>query len=277
MEQQIVISSSKYDLSCMEDGSDKRVMQYIGTTKTIREIGAGNNAVLLAATVFRECADIVGAKVGTDEEWKCTQRAIFDALQSSYGGLTYEEVRNAFRMLLTQELDAYLPRDASGEPKKECIGRFKPAFFTRVMDAYKKRRSDAQQKYYQALQDRIREEDMRHTVTAEEDARVRGLVREVYERWKSAAHELITRGGEDVLVYDWLVRNRLIEEQEPSIQDKQAAYSKYMERKQERNPYEVRAVEKQGFTASNLQSSARLIMIHRRLVEAFLVFEQKKW
>lgn len=270
---------SRYDLSTMEDGTDKKILSMVCEKNTISQIGTTREAKVIASEIFTECAHIVGGKQGTDAEWRQTQAIIFDALQECYGGLTYEEIRQAFHMVIGTELNAYLPKDASGEPKKECVGRMKPAYFCRVLDAYKKRRSDAQNKYYEQQAERERERERMAPQSAEADEIGRKKVREVYERWKASGHVVQFIGAEDVQVYGWLTRHGLIRDSDPTPTDQKKAYETFMARAKDsgRSLYEVKAVERLGIKAPNIQAAARLYMIHRRLEEAFYVFDKKGW
>jgi hypothetical protein len=283
MEQQIVKAGGvRYDLNVMEDGTDKRMLSLIGTSRTIREIGRGPEAIILAAKVFLECAKTIGVKTGTADEWKQTQNMMFNALHEDYAGVTWEEVREAFRMVVSSKLDAYLPRDAEGNAKRECIGRFKVMYFCRVMDAYVRRKSDAQRKYYEKQQEAERERDRIKSMnpTSEQDDAHKRIVRAVFDRWKSTGRSLNLQGREDIIVYGWLTRHGLIKDEEVTADDKKEAYNQFMEHEEEwkrRNPYQTASVKKDGWQSYYLLDDARLMMMRRVLQAAFLEFEKRGW
>lgn len=281
MENQITTAANRYDLTVMEEGKDKEVLALIGAEQTIYEMGRTREAILLAASVFKECAEMVGAKQGTDEEWKQAQGMMFDALISSYGAMTWSEVRQAFRMVMSAELNAYLPRDASGEPKKECIGRFKPAYFLRVLDAYRKRRSDAQRKYYEqkAAKDREKDEQSFNLQTQEREAYGKRRTREIYDRWKET-RSLVFHGADDVIIYGWMQRHGLIGKDNVKDIDREEAYKRFMglvEAKKVTNPYAIGRVKKEGRFCGYLDEDAYLFMVVRVIREAFERFERLGW
>lgn len=72
-------------------------------------------------------------------------------LQTYYSSLTLAEVRMAFELAMAGELDEYLPTDRDGRGDSNHYQSFNVAYITKILNAYKKKRQDAEHKAYTSM------------------------------------------------------------------------------------------------------------------------------
>lgn len=74
-----------------------------------------------------------------------------DILTKYYSSFTLSEIKLAFELAMTGELDEYLPRDRDGRPDKNHYQSFNVEYITKILNAYRKRKRDTEHKAYTAL------------------------------------------------------------------------------------------------------------------------------
>ena len=106
----------------------------------------------------RELADSIGmlskyisrdTGIRNIDEYDVTR--FMDMLQRYYSSLSLDEVKLAFEFAMTGELDPYLPKDKNGMPDKNHYQIFSAEYYTKILNAFLKRKNDADGKAYKAL------------------------------------------------------------------------------------------------------------------------------
>lgn len=77
------------------------------------------------------------------ESMKHTAAQFMMTLKKYYGQLSLNDVKVAFEMCLVGELDEYLPKNKYGDPDSDHYQEFNKAYYTKVLNAYMKRRAGA--------------------------------------------------------------------------------------------------------------------------------------
>ena len=72
-------------------------------------------------------------------------------LKLYYPLFSLQEIRMAFELAMTGELDEFLPRDKDGNPDKNHYQSFNVEYISKILNAYKKRRRETEHKAYTAL------------------------------------------------------------------------------------------------------------------------------
>ena len=74
-----------------------------------------------------------------------------DILRKYYYSLSLSEVKIAFDLGMTGQLDEYLPKDKNGHPDRNHYQSFSIEYVTKILNAYKSKFSDVQAKAYTSL------------------------------------------------------------------------------------------------------------------------------
>lgn len=75
----------------------------------------------------------------------------YSMLVRYYGSLTLSEVKLAFELSMTGELDQYLPKNSQGEPDRGHYQQFSVEYFTKILNAYRRKQNSVVHVATQAL------------------------------------------------------------------------------------------------------------------------------
>lgn len=75
----------------------------------------------------------------------------FDIVSRYFSELSFPEIKIAFEMAMIGELDHYLPKNGNGEPDKSHYQSFSFEYITKILTAYRKKRSVVLNKAYIAI------------------------------------------------------------------------------------------------------------------------------
>lgn len=130
------------------------VENYIFAASTSPQISEMNDAVLVskAGPMFNFIAVDVGYNIPKNkDEWSYIQTRLVDVLKRYYSNLTLAEVKLAFELAMSGDLDGYLPCDSQGKPDKKHYQQFNFDFFAKILNAYKALQKEVIYKAYKAL------------------------------------------------------------------------------------------------------------------------------
>lgn len=74
-----------------------------------------------------------------------------DILKRYYSDMTLADIKMAFELATTGELDEYLPKDKQGNPDKNHYQQFNADYFAKILKAYKQKQTDVIDKAYKAI------------------------------------------------------------------------------------------------------------------------------
>ena len=103
------------------------VENYIFAASTKTQIIEMDDAVLVhkMGQMFRYIAIDVGYNIPqNDNDWAYIQTRLADVLKRYYSYMTLADIKLAFELAMTGELDNYLPRDSQGNPDKKHYQQF---------------------------------------------------------------------------------------------------------------------------------------------------------
>lgn len=152
-----------------------------------------------------------------------------DILRKYYYSLSLSEVKVAFELGMTGQLDEYLPKDKHGNPDNHHYQSFSVEYVTKILNAYKKKFSDVQAKVYKALP-----EPKREVTDIEKEIYIsyyRNITRSAFLLYKYRG--LINPSMNDMLVYKELERIGVAEPIQVTERDRKMAVSNLIKKNQQ--------------------------------------------
>lgn len=106
------------------------------TAKIVQEYNEQELANVLADTLKWIAKDI-GIRDTESPDWKIGIVRFVQILKRYYLSFSIKDIRLAFELMVTGELDDYLPKDRFGKPDKEHYQMFNADYFCRIVNAYR--------------------------------------------------------------------------------------------------------------------------------------------
>lgn len=247
------------------------VEKYIFAASTKTQIAEIDDGTLVAKTgqMFRFIALDVGYIIPTNtDDWAYICTRLSDILKKYYSQMTLADIKLAFELATTGELDDYLPKDSQGNPDKKHYQQFNADYFAKILNAYRRKQNGVINKAYKALPEPKREltPEQKRYYHNETVARYR----DVFLRYKyTGRFELGIADG--MFIYDWLRKRGLANEIAGTEDDRKQAYARYMQRVARGlvNKYEAFHVQKKGTDAPELDFTAYEIARDKEIKRTF--------
>lgn len=247
------------------------VEKYIFAASTKNQISEMDDGILISKTaqMFRFIAMDVGYIIPQNEnDWAYIQTRLVDILKRYYSYLTLADIKLAFELATTGELDDYLPKDSQGNPDKKHYQQFNADYFAKILNAYRRKQNGVIHKAYKALPEPKKE------LTPEEKRYYHNQTvarcREVFLQYKYTGRFVlgITDG---MLIYDWLRKLGFANEVAGTEDDRKQALARYMQRVARGlvNKYEAFHVQRKGTDAPELDFTAYEIARDKEIKRTF--------
>lgn len=206
------------------------VEKYIFAASTKTQICEMDDGALIEKTgqMFRFIAMDVGFRIPTEQnDWAYMCTRLLDILKKYYSQMTLADIKLAFELATTGELNEFLPRDSNGNPDKNHYQQFNADYFAKILNAYRRKQNGTISKAYAALPEPKREispEQKRqyHNETVER-------CRDTFLRYKYTGKYDAGMFG-DMFVYNWLHAVGLADDVAETEDDRKTALSRYMQR-----------------------------------------------
>lgn len=247
------------------------VEKYIFAASTKTQISEMDDGVLVSKTaqMFRFIAMDVGYIIPQNEnDWTYIQTRLVDILKRYYSNLTLADIKLAFELATTGELDEYLPRDSQGNPDKKHYQQFNADYFAKILGAYRKKQNEVIGKAYNALLEPKREmtpEQKRYYHNRRESRN-----RMIFLRYKYTG-KISFEFGDEMFVYEWLRKFGFADEVEATEDDRKQAFAKYMHRAAIGmvNQYTAFNVRKKGIDSPEIDFTAYEVARKKEIIRAF--------
>lgn len=247
------------------------VEKYIFVASTKKQIADIDDGTLIAKTgqMFRFIAMDVGYIIPTNpEDWAYICTRLLDILKKYYSQMTLADIKLAFELATTGELDDYLPKDSQGNPDKKHYQQFNADYFAKILNAYRRKQNGVIHKAYKELPEPKKE------LTPEEKRYYHNQAvarcREVFLQYKYTGRFVlgITDG---MLIYDWLRKLGFANEVAGTEDDRKQAFARYMQRVARGfvNKYEAYHVQRKGTDAPELDFTAYEIARDKEIARTF--------
>lgn len=188
-----------------------------------------------------------------------------DLIKKYYSDLTLSEIKIAFEFSLIEELDNYLPKDKSGLPDKNHYQNFSMDYVTKILNAYKKRKSETWAKAWKALP------APKNTITEEEKEKnhayfINSIV-EKFDIYKATG--LKPEFTIPFLVLENLKKAGLVtEEIEVTDEDRKVALNRILS-VGIYSKFNLAIIKSEGINSPVVEISARTLSMDRMIVEIF--------
>ena len=247
------------------------VEKYIFAASTKNQISEMDNGVFVSKTaqMFRFIAMDVGYIIPQNKnEWAYIQTRLVDILKRYYSYLTLADIKLAFELATTGELDEFLPRDSQGNPDKKHYQQFNADYFSKILGAYRKKQNEVIWKAYKALPEPKRE------MTPEKKRyyhnRMEARNRIVFLQYKYTG-KISFEFGNEMFLYDWLLKFGFADEVEATEDDRKQAFAKYMHRAAIGmvNQYTAFNVRRKGIDSPEIDFTAYEVARKKEIIRAF--------
>lgn len=247
------------------------VEKYIFVASTKKQIAEIDDETLIAKTgqMFRFIAMDVGYIIPTNpEDWTYICTRLLDILKKYYSQMTLADIKLAFELATTGELDDYLPKDSQGNPDKKHYQQFNADYFAKILNAYRRKQNGVIHKAYKALPEPKKE------LTPEEKRYYHNQAiarcREVFLQYKYTGRFVLGITG-GILIYDWLRKLGFANEVAGTEDDRKQAFARYMQRVARGfiNKYEAYHVQRKGTDAPELDFTAYEIARDKEIARTF--------
>jgi hypothetical protein len=247
------------------------VEKYIFAASTKTQISEMEDGVLVSKTaqMFRFIAMDVGYIIPQNEnDWAYIQTRLVDILKRYYSYLTLADIKLAFELATTGELDEFLPRDSQGNPDKKHYQQFNADYFAKILGAYRKKQNEVIGKAYKALPELKRE------MTPEQKGyyhnRREARNRIVFLQYKYTG-KISFEFGDEMFLYDWLLKFGFADEVEATEDDRKQAFAKYMHRAAIGmvNQYTAFNVRRKGIDSPEIDFTAYEVARKKEIIRAF--------
>lgn len=190
-----------------------------------------------------------------------------DILRKYYYTLSLSEIKTAFELGMTGQLDEYLPKDKNGHPDRHHYQSFSIEYVTKILNAYKSKFSDVQAKAYTSLPAPKRE------VTDREKqfymSKFVDAVREsfIYYKYKGIMKQQMN----DMLVYSYLERMGIAEPIQVMQSDMKSAVNRLINKNHKKvlNDFVGSCIRSMGVKHGSVPDEAYIIARQRAIRETF--------
>ena len=247
------------------------VEKYIFAASTKTQIAEIDDGTLVAKTgqMFRFIAMDVGYIIPTNtDDWAYICTRLLDILKKYYSQMTLADIKLAFELATTGELDEYLPKGRDGQPDKAHYQQFNADYFAKILNAYRRKQNGVIHKAYQALPEPKKELTPEQKRYYHNDIESRNRL--AFLQYKYTGRVDFGIAGE-MFVYDWLVKVGLADTVKETEDDRREALGRFLARAARGfvNEFTVYHVRKDGTKSKEIDYTAFEVARRKEIIKAF--------
>ena len=247
------------------------VEKYIFAASTKTQISEIDDETLVTklANMLKYIAMDVGFIIPQiTEDWQYIQARTLDILKRYYSNFTLSDIKLAFELATTGELDEFLPKDKHGNPDKNHYQQFNADYFAKILKAYKQKQTDVIDKAYKAIPEKNNEIS---------PAQIRRF--EIQRQWRNRyiflcykyTGTLILGLTDDMFLYEWLQKCGLADDVQVKEDDRKEVFAWYMQRVARGmiNQYTAFQVRRKGTESPEIDFTAFEVARKKEIIKAF--------
>lgn len=247
------------------------VEKYVFAASTKTPIAEIDDAKLVEnlSLLFKRIAMDVGYIIPQNEnDWNYIQSRLLNILKRYHSDMTLADIKIAFELATTGELDEFLPKDKHGNPDKNHYQQFNADYLSKILNAYKRKQNVVIDKAFKVLP------EPKGEMTPEEKRYYHNQVvarcREVFLQYKYTGR-FVLGVTDGMLIYDWLRKLGFANEIAGTEDDRKQALARYMQRVARGfvNKYEAFYVQRKGTDAPELDFTAYEIARDKEIKRTF--------
>lgn len=247
------------------------VEKYIFAASTKTQISEIDDETLVTklANMLKYIAMDVGFIIPQiTEDWQYIQARTLDILKRYYSNFTLSDIKLAFELAMTGELDEFLPKDRQGNPDKNHYQQFNADYISKILNAYKRKQNVVIDKAFKVLP------EPKTTFTP---AMIREF--EIQRQWRNRyiflcykyTGKLILGLTDDMFLYEWLQKCGLADDVQVKEDDRKEAFARYMQRVARGmiNQYTAFQVRRKGTESPEIDFTAFEVARKKEIIKAF--------
>lgn len=247
------------------------VEKYIFAASTKTQISEIDDETLVAklANMLKYIAMDVGFIIPQiTEDWQYIQARTLDILKRYYSNFTLSDIKLAFELATTGELDEFLPKDKQGNPDKNHYQQFNAEYLSKILNAYKRKQNVVIDKAFKVLP------EPKGEMTPQQ---IRQF--EIQRQWRNRyiflcykyTGKLILGLTDGMFLYEWLQKCGLADDVQVKEDDRKEAFARYMQRVARGfvNKYEAFHVQRKGTDAPEFDFTAYEIARNKEIKRTF--------
>ena len=247
------------------------VEKYVFAASTKTPIAEIDDAKLVEnlSLLFKRIAIDVGYIIPQNEnDWNYIQSRLLDILKRYYSDMTLADIKMAFELATTGELDEYLPKDKQGNPDKNHYQQFNADYFAKILNAYRRKQNQVIGKAYTALPEPKKELSPEQIQYYRNQSVMTCLM--CFMRYKYTGR-LVFGLTDEMFVYNWLLGVRLADEVKETEDDRKEAYNRFLARAARGfvNKFTVYHVRKQGTQSPEIDYTAFEVARRKEIKRTF--------
>lgn len=247
------------------------VEKYIFAASTKTQISEIDDETLVTklANMLKYIAMDVGFIIPQiTEDWQYIQARTLDILKRYYSNFTLSDIKLAFELATTGELDEFLPKDKQGNPDKNHYQQFNAEYLSKILNAYKRKQNVVIDKAFKVLP------EPKGEMTPQQ---IRQF--EIQRQWRNRyiflcykyTGKLILGLTDDMFLYEWLQKCGLADDVQVKEDDRKQAFAKYMQRAAIGliNQYTACNVRRKGIDSPEIDYTAYEVARKKEIKRAF--------
>ena len=247
------------------------VEKYIFAASTKTQISEIDDKTLVdkLANMLKYIAMDIGFIIPQDiEDWQYIQARILDILKRYYSNYTLSDVKLAFELATTGELDEFLPKDKHGNQDKNHYQQFNADYLSKILNAYKRKQNVVIDKAFKVLP------EPKSEMTPQQ---IRQF--EIQRQWRNRyiflcykyTGKLILGLTDDMFLYEWLQKCGLADDVQVKEDDRKEAFARYMQRVARGmiNQYTAFQVRRKGTESPEIDFTAFEVARKKEIIKAF--------
>lgn len=247
------------------------VEKYIFAASTKTQISEIDDETLVTklANMLKYIAMDVGFIIPQiTEDWQYIQARTLDILKRYYSNFTLSDIKLAFELATTGELDEFLPKDRQGNPDKNHYQQFNANYISKILNAYKRKQNVIIDKAFKVLP---------KPKTTFTPAMIREF--EIQRQWRNRyiflcykyTGKLILGLTDDMFLYEWLQKCGLADDVQVKEDDRKEAFARYLQRVARGmiNQYTAFQVRRKGTESPEIDFTAFEVARKKEIIKAF--------
>lgn len=247
------------------------VEKYIFAASTKTQISEIDDETLVTklANMLKYIAMDVGFIIPQiTEDWQYIQARTLDILKRYYSNFTLSDIKLAFELATTGELDEFLPKDKQGNPDKNHYQQFNSEYLSKILNAYKRKQNVVIDKAFKVLP------EPKGEMTPQQ---IRQF--EIQRQWRNRyiflcykyTGKLILGLTDDMFLYEWLQKCGLADDVQVKEDDRKEAFARYMQRVARGmiNQYTAFQVRRKGTESPEIDFTAFEVARKKEIIKAF--------